>query len=367
MPQPVGNGDALSDVIRYWSTQVLNPDEMVFQEWDTRPYLKINAGQSGIYFSFSRFVEDAFEISMRREQRMNDKGIDLQNRDGISFEEIMSDDVLSPSARPKSKVNIIPSAKFWSISSLVIDGIKCTTAHVIMPCRFAVSQCLKRLPGKIQLASLPLQTRLSQVRTAYANHEFHRLHLIVTSHMCRSQPPNPIKDDCAIAFYNVTENGGLLPSSKVEYVRLCDMKIIHPMFELECWKHMIFMVAGLANVCSLYIHFRFNAGLFHQYILIHDQNMEVKFESETPHGIGDVKSCIYTTLLSNTVEEKDYRDGAAPQWICDMDIPDKESELDEEGEHKPIRYYLPDYRGARLRLMFRQDYSSWFFPANENL
>lgn len=375
----------LERVLQYWTEQVLRPDA-IFQgdRWNSADPLQIEAGDSGLYFSFSNFLraQQAAEAEQAREstvaastaapppvasvnQEDDENGVLFPNGDALVVNDLFdgNDQQQEDQKKPKeggvahlSKVSeeICTRVEFIQLCKLVIPQFKVTRTAVALPCRAAVSQCLRRLTSLVFNATDKLQTRLTQIPTAYASAEFHALHLLVTPAFTRD---DACRENSVISFYNVSATGRLSANDAVVNVRLGQMPELHPMFAEPGWLNFIYSVAGLACLHNLYIYFRFDAARHHQYVFVHDQSFQVISTEEDSIFQGDdvPLAARYSVMFQNVRDDDPFR-GDDRQWICDVDM----SEHSFNGQEETIASKLPTYRGLRIRLVFRQDYSKWF-------
>ena len=147
----------------------------------------------------------------------------------------------------------------------------------------------------------------------------------------------------------------LVPKWRLFYCFLCLFSCLRPSVPSSL-RDPFSLARYLAYLNNLYIHFRFDVGLYFQYFTIHEQCFEVGGESERPYSSVQEGVGIHSiTLKANTIDGG--ATGSVPQWVCDVEIPDGT------GDNPPAisRTHLPHYRGTRMRLVFREDHSSWFF------
>jgi hypothetical protein len=193
-----------------------------------------------------------------------------------------------------------------------------------------------------------LQVRLRDVPVAYGNRDHHRLFLVVAPSMKKAA----VQDENMLAIYNTTDRDGVYDAkSRLTYIRFGDLPEIHPMFLQDCWRDVIFKVAALASYKSMFVNFNFHVGLHYQYLDIFEQHFEQlrhqEIESVASHtGIGAVES-----YWKNTLEASDCELGRTPQWSLEFDVPDWSG----------VAEQLPTYRGMRVRFIFRENHSEWFF------
>lgn len=294
----VGHGDSLLDVLSFWSTQVLSPDDM-FVGWNDEE-LRMTLADAGVYDCFTSFLKKAGPRDLTM----------CSNKD------------------------------FFEISRLFIPGFKKANRSIIIPKRDLVEKHLARMEGTVHEATREIQRPLKQVRAAYANAQFNSFHMLVTPNMRGDTDA----DHSWISYYNITGQGSLAANTPVSSTRLKDMGTIHPLWETNGWRHLLHRVAGLACLHNLYIYIRFDAGCRNQYIFVHEQAFELKAMQEDAMG----NKNRYDMQLSVTAEEDD--EGVTPQWISEMDVSDDGNEI-----------ALPNFNGLRVRFIFRQDYSDWFY------
>lgn len=347
MMQPVGEGDYASDVLRYWTEQVRAPAAIFGLAWTTQAHVKIESGNVGIYYNFTEFMRASVP------PRPTPQPSDLQSQDMVNIEDVVgAADVLPREEEPAlaREIKIPSTTEFWNMSRVFVAGLVVHKTNVVLPSRFAVRRCLERFASKVYMATAPLHAALEHVPTAYADTRFHRLHLLLS--------PSRGGDHNSVTYYNLTETRRLMPQSQVEVARVQDMATVHPMFGIECWRRLLFMVAGLSYLKHLYIHFRFDVGHYCQYVTIHEQCFEVDSECEAPYSVNQEAVGVHHLQLRQTLESQDCDDGTCAQWVCDLEIPDGPSA---DGSIPPISRHLPHFRGTRVRFVFRHDHSSWFF------
>jgi len=220
-------------------------------------------------------------------------------------------------------------------------------------------QCLRRIPQRVYQASAPIQTRLEQIPTAYNNRDHHTLYLVIAPNMRRSA----LLSECLFSLYNNTDRGGVYDTqSRISWIKYGDLPQLHPMFEKECWRDLLFKVATLAHYKSMFINFNFHVGLHHQYLNVFEQNFEL-LRSEEIETVGGMTTGAILSYFKNGLEDQDFDNGRSPQWIYEFDIPDQYQVKDDNGAPtlKHISSALPTYKGMRVRFVFRNDHAAWFF------
>jgi hypothetical protein len=94
---------------------------------------------------------------------------------------------------------------------------------------------------------------------------------------------------------------------------------------------------------------------------VFEQAFELLREQEI-ETVGGMTTGAMTSFFKNTVAEEDYQAGRSPQWIYEFDIPDEYRAANgDNGEVKHISSLLPTYKGMRVKFIFREDHSAWFF------
>lgn len=372
-------GDALCDVIRYWSHVCSNPSSLFnLKKLDWSNKLVLDSGAIQVYSNFTEFMDGESRKNQAIADKMADEGIDLQEVEGVNIEDLDPSPVLTKStkhtAAPDSShdhalggdaliatqvgTNVrkarVTQSHFWDITRLLIADVKRNVTRVELPSRHHMVQCLRRVSQRVHQASEPLLTRLEQVPTAYQDRQHHTLYLVVSPNMRRSTD----LAECLFSIYNNTDRGGVYDThSRATWVRYADLSTVHPMFEKECWRDMLFKVASLAYHKSMFVNFNFHVGLHHQYLNVFEQAFEL-LRSEEIETVGGMTTGAIVSYFKNSLEETDYNHGRSPQWIYEFDIPD---EYRVKNEVKHISTSLPTYKGMRVRFMFREDHAAWFF------
>ena len=105
----------------------------------------------------------------------------------------------------------------------------------------------------------------------------------------------------------------------------------------------------------------FNSIFFGRYISIYEHPFEVIQEEEVLDA-NNSHSGARMTFSKFIVEERDYQNGRSPVWTCEFEIPDEIVDKKSQNAQKlsGISKSLPNYRGAKVKFMFREDYSGWF-------
>ena len=311
-PSPGGQGDAVAEVLSFWTAQVIEPHEIFQSNGWPETSVNIETGEE-LYSIFHKFI------------------VAHGSKEGGN---------MKPCSRPN----------FLSLSKHFITGFTSTSA-VTVPRRDDVRLALNRLVHKVYHHTARLEKRLNQCRSSYSDGKFRALHLLVTPSLQMAPMSN---DESYVSYYNAGPSGTLTPESQVELTKLKDMPMVHPLFTHYPWKELLWQVAGLAALHSMHIFFRYDAARYFEYVMIHDQRVQLEGLREETMLEGMAK---FSMKYQTTFEEEDLQDGNVPAWFCEVDVPDKEGP---EGQVK-VSEILPGYRGLRIRFMFRQDYNKWFF------
>ncbi len=313
--------DLFSEIVRFWTKQMVDPDEILIG-WGEQE-LTVSTGDTGLMHHFSVLFN---------------KGPDMH---------LLNLDVTPPpTTMPKSPCQ---PRQFFELCKLLIPGFKKppSSALVILPPKSQVRARLQHFASQISQFTFPLQEGLFQHTPQFIQ----RLHMVITPGFQRSAED---KGSSLLVFYNITETGRLVQNSEMEEVRLSDMNTVHPMFASSQWTHFLYLVATLAHLHDLFIYFLYDAGHFHQYVVVHEQCFEIsQLEEQQPAD----RTQRLSMQVQSTLEEQDMTIGTAPIWMCDVDAADLAGP---QGEAKISSVY-PEYRGLKIRLVFRQNYSRWFF------
>lgn len=388
----INQGDTLTDVIRFWCYVCRKPDFLFWgtNEWDTKPYLDVNSGTTTIYGKFVYFVDLEAQNESARTTSIQDEGVELRNVDGVSFgsdseEHYAKADVFvtrSSATEPVAaqmtpmstshvstfgggeddkEEKVCPAvglrqiqvecktsqAVFWQYSKVLIEGIKMSASKVRLPNRFAMTTSLRRLGQKVYMSTGSLQTQVSHVVEAYSEERYHRLHWLLTPQTQRGAD----RDSHCIAFYDLS-SATLSALSIVQYAYVKHAAQMHPIFTKPAWVELLFLTVILAKQKDLYIHFKFQTGLHYQYLTVYEQSFEVLDEIEAP-DVNNSHNGARSTFMKNVVHEDDYQNGRSPQWQYEFDVPSPpDSDVNE---------FLPQFHGLKVRFIFREDHSAWFF------
>ena len=294
---PVGSGNLLFDVTKFWVAQVQTPDAR-FENWNKE--LKLVHGDANVYGAFTDFVHECAGTNVTM----------CSNRD------------------------------FFELSRFLVDGFKKRQNTIIIPPRAEVEQCLRRMNHNVQCATQEIRRPFKLFKQAYG--EQSSFHMLVTPDMRRDTDA----EHSWISYYNITahgQDGKVTMDTPRTSTRLKDMGTIHPLWEDSNWRHFLHLVAGLSLVKSLFIYVRFDAGNRYQYVVVHEQAFQLKQPMEE-----DSNDLVNRFTVNMTVDGEVEDEGLHPVWMCDLDRPNV-GELE-----------LPEFQGLRVRLMFRQDYSKWF-------
>lgn len=337
--------DPWCDTLRYWSSQVASPG-VVFQgpQWDTQ--MEVAIADNALYADFVAFVDGG---SGTRTIEKVEAELEAKVEDWIEEEEIYDEAVDVPRKAAKKSSTCCTKAEFLNVTRVVLPGFRCTKGATMVPGRALVWAQLQRLPSKTYNATSALTLATSSVKSDYVNPAHQSLTLLVTP-MLKRDATN--QGDSLISYYNATQSGMVEPTSVIEYARLVDMGTIHPLFRDPAWRALLYNVAGLALVHDLFIYFRFDVTRHHQYVFVHDQTFDVMGVGEDVQATAAAPLDRYSMLIKEDLQEKESMCGRCYVWLCDVEAPDADAE---------ITRLLPSYRGLRVRYMFRQDYSAWFF------
>lgn len=386
LPVPVDRGDVLGDVLKYWSYITANP-RFLFQataKWELEP-LVLSSGAYQIFANFTEFIEMERNKQAVIDGKLVDDGLDLLNQDGININDI---DPEIPEEQPREearddepeeeeeereedglmiltkvggdiKPSRISQGAFWDVTKYLIPSVKKHGSCVVLPNRYEMLTCLRRLSQRIHVATADLRPRLEEVPTAYNDAQHHTLYLVITPYMRKSG----LQAETLFSIFNITAQGGVYDATAQKTTLFYkELPHLHPMFEQECWCDLLFKVAMLATQKCMFINFNFHVGLHYQYLDVFEQCLELVHQAEID-TVGGMTTGAITSRFKTAVEEEDYESGRSPLWIYEFDIPDeyRQGAANGEGELKHIASVLPTYKGMRVRFMFRQDHSAWFF------
>lgn len=191
--------------------------------------------------------------------------------------------------------------RFWNATKLIFcdvvmqpDKVTCTLSS-----HFAMLRCLQRFARRSEISTFVCREKLSVARSAYENPSHHHFHIMITP----NSKTQPTLEKFVLCYTNLLTDK---PRDEL-FIEMKDMRAFHPVFEMPCYFQLLFLCAVLAQMKKLYVHIKFDAGVYFQYLTIFDDAFEV-IDIEDGDTSGTKTGC-HTLKMSyfNTLDNSEFK------------------------------------------------------------
>jgi hypothetical protein len=131
---------------------------------------------------------------------------------------------------------------------------------------------------------------------------------------------------------------------------LQDLRNVHPLFQLDCWKKVFYMCCLLSLQKGLVINFKYDVGQYYQYLTIYDGTFDLEsFEYADTTG---------TKTGGHEIEYSLYNTNDAPNlkvWQYEYNVFEQKV-----GDRTALNEVFPHHQGTKVKFMFFENFR-WFF------